>query len=117
MVEIGVVQANWFNSLRPVRRHNRNIFSIFLNMKVCCIISLKSSHRGASNENTQYTIFNIKKKIILNCVKSAAMGSFSKGPKNEFKTAVVNEPSVSEPLKLLYISIYNYSVVNFCAFS
>ena len=32
---------------------------------------------------------------------------FSKGPKNEFETAVVNEPSVFEPLKVY--CIYSYS--------
>ena len=48
--------------------------------------------------DTQYTIFNINKKIALNCPKSAS-GIFSKGLKNEFKTAVENEPSVIEPLK------------------
>ena len=40
--------------------NNRDIFLIFLNMKVCCVVSLESPHRGGSNENTQYTIFNIK---------------------------------------------------------
>ena len=39
-----------------------NIFSIFLNIKVCCMFSLKSPHRGDSNEYTQHTIFNINKK-------------------------------------------------------
>ena len=34
---------------------------IFYNMKVCCVFSLESPHRGDSNENTQYTVFNIKK--------------------------------------------------------
>ena len=34
------------------------------------------SHRGDSNEYTQYTIFNIKKKITLNYPKSAVMGFF-----------------------------------------
>ena len=29
---------------------------------VCCVFSLESPHRGDSNEYTQYTIFNIKKK-------------------------------------------------------
>ena len=78
-------------------------------MKVCCLFSLESPHRGDSNEYTQYTIFNIKKKITLNDSASAAMGFFSKGPKNAFEKAVVNEPSVLEPLKfyctfkLLYI--------------
>ena len=37
------------------------IFSIFFNMKVCCMLSIESPHRGDSNEYTQHTIFNIKK--------------------------------------------------------
>ena len=40
-----------------------DIFSIFFNMKVCCVFSLQSPHRGDSNEYTQnatqYTILNI----------------------------------------------------------
>ena len=76
-----------------------DIFSILFNMKVCCVFSLESPHRGDSNEYIQYSIFNIRKKIILNYPKSAAMGFCSKGLKNEFETAVVNEPSVFEPLK------------------
>ena len=36
------------------------------------MFSLESPHRGNSNEYTQYTIFNIKKKITLSCPKSAA---------------------------------------------
>ena len=58
-------------------------FSIFFNMKVCCVPSLESPHRGDSNEYIQYTIFNRKRKITLNVPKSAVMGS-SKGLKNEF---------------------------------
>ena len=80
-----------------------DIFSILFNMKVCCMCSLESPHRGDSNEYTQYTIFNIKK-ITLNYPKSAAMIFFSKGLKNEFETATVNEPSVFEPLKFYCIS-------------
>ena len=76
-----------------------DIISIFFNMKVCCVFSLESPNRGDSNEYTQYTIFNVKKKIILNYLKSAAMAFCSKGPKDEFETAVVNETSVFEPLK------------------
>ena len=45
------------------------------------------------------SFLNIKKKIILNYPKSATMEFFSKGPKNKFEPAVVNEPSVFEPLK------------------
>ena len=33
------------------------------------------------------------------------MGFCSKGLKNEFETAMVNEPSVFEPLKFYYINI------------
>ena len=62
------------------------------------MFSLESPHRGDSNEYTQYTIFNIKMKITLNYPKSAAMGFCSKGLKNKFETAMVNEPSVFEPL-------------------
>ena len=46
-----------------------DIFSIFFHMKVCCVFSLESPHRGDSNEYTQYTIFQYKKKIILNYPK------------------------------------------------
>ena len=56
-----------------------------------------------SNEYTQYTVFNIKTKITLNYPKSEAKGLFSKGLKNEFETAEVNEPSVFEPLKFYCI--------------
>ena len=42
-----------------------DIFSIFFNMKVCCVFLLESPQRGDSNEYTQHTIFNIKKKITL----------------------------------------------------
>ena len=49
---------------------------IFYNMKVFCVFSLESPHCGESNENTQYTVFNIKKKITLNYPKSAAKGFF-----------------------------------------
>ena len=50
---------------------------IFYNMKICCVFSLESPYCGDSNEYTQYTVFNIKKKITLNYPKSAANGFFS----------------------------------------
>ena len=74
MFETGVVRANECLSLRQVRRHNRDIYFLFLfSIKVCCVFSLESPHRGDSNEYTQYTIINIKRKIALNYPKSAAM--------------------------------------------
>ena len=48
---------------------NRNIFSSFSIMKVCCVVSLESPHRGDSNEYTQYTIFNKKQKPTQNYSK------------------------------------------------
>ena len=50
---------------------------------------------------TQYTIFNLKKKekkMNLNYPKPAARGFFQR-LKNEFERAVVNKPSVFEPLE------------------
>ena len=38
-------------------------------MKAFCVFSLKSPHRGDSNEYTQHAIINIKKKVTLNCPK------------------------------------------------
>ena len=80
-----------------------DIISIFLNMKVCCVFSLESPHRGDSNEYTQYTIFNVKEKIALIYPLSVAMGFCSLGLKNELETAVVNEQSVFEPLRVYCI--------------
>ena len=51
----------------------RDSFSIFFTMMVYCMFLLESPQRGNSNKYSQYTIFNIKKKIILNYPKSAAM--------------------------------------------
>ena len=73
----------------------------------------KPLDQGDSNEYTQYTIFNIKKIIILNYPKSAAMGFFSKGLKNGFETAMVNEPSVFEPLKFYCTLIKSEGALNF----
>ena len=68
-----------------------DIFSILFNMNVCCVFLSESPHRGDSNEYTHYTIFNIQKKITQNYPKSAAMEFCSKGLKDQFETAMVNE--------------------------
>ena len=72
---------------------------IFYNMKVCCVFSLESPHWGDSNKNTQYTVFNIKKENHTRLSQICSQGIFSYGLKNEFETAMVNEPSVFEPMK------------------
>ena len=57
-----------------------------------------------STHNIPFSI--LKKKNTLNypkSPKSTAMGFFSKGLKNKFETAMVNEPLVFEPLKFYCI--------------
>ena len=71
------------------------------------MFSLESPHLGDSNEYTQYTIFYIIKSITRNYPKSTNMRFCPKGIKKEFETAVVNEPSVFEPLKFYCIKSQN----------
>ena len=71
-------------------------------MNACCVFSLEFPHWGNSNEFTQHAIININKKITLNCPKYNNVcnyGIFSLGTQGEFEKAMVNEPSVFEPLK------------------
>ena len=65
---------------------------------------LESPHRSDSIEYTQYTIFNIKNQPKLFWICSYEI--LSKGVKNEFETAVLNEPSVFEPLKVYSIWVF-----------
>ena len=58
---------------------------IFFYKKVYCVFSLESPHRGDSNEYTQYTIFDMKKKNTINYLKSAAMGIFPRGLRTSSK--------------------------------
>ena len=99
VVETGVVRAIKGLLQSQVRRHNRDILSIFFNMKVYCVFSLESPQRGDSNEYTQDTMSQCKKENHPKSSQICNYGICSKGPKNEFETAVVNEPSVFEPLK------------------
>ena len=62
------------------------------------MFSLESPQGGDSNEYTQYTISQYKKENHPKLSQICNYGICSKGPKNEFETAVVNEPSVFEPL-------------------
>ena len=61
------------------------IFSSFSNIKVYCVFSLESPPRGDSNEFTQYTIFNIKKKTTINYPTSAAMEFFPRESRMSLK--------------------------------
>ena len=57
------------------------------------------SHYGDSNEYTQHNIVNTKKKIVLNYIKSVAMGFSRRTQERVRNSPVVKEPSVFEPLK------------------
>ena len=69
------------------------------------MFSLESPHRSDSDEYIKYTIFNINTKNHPTLSQICSYAIFSKGLKNEFETAVVNEPSVFELLKF-YCSRY-----------
>ena len=78
------------------------------------MFSLESRHRGDSNEYTQYTISQYIKE---NHPKLSQICNYRicfKGPKNEFETSVVNEPSVFEPLKFYCILKWGVVVGRWC---
>ena len=50
-------------------------------MKVYCLFSLESPQRGDSNEYTQDTLFNVRKKIIPNYPESATIGFVARDPR------------------------------------
>ena len=63
-------------------------FSIFFKMKVCCVFSLELPHRCDSNEYTQHTIINIKRKspeISQNTIMYAAMIFFVRDSRTSSK--------------------------------
>ena len=78
------------------------------------MFSLESPQRGDSNEYTQYTISQYKNEIHPKLSQICNYGICSMGPKNEFETAMVNEPSVFEPLK--FYCIFKYKTGFFFSF-
>ena len=46
--------------IAPEQWGKKDIFSIFLNMKVYCVFSFEYPHQGDSNEYTRNTIFDIE---------------------------------------------------------
>ena len=63
------------------------------------MFSLESPHRGDSNAH-KTNHFQYAKEYQLKLYQISSYLIFSKGLKNEFETAKVNEPSVFEPLKV-----------------
>ena len=78
---------------------NSDIFPTFFNMKVYCVFTLESPRWGDSKEYIQYTIFQYINEKHPKLSKICSYGIFSKRLKNEFERAMVNKPSVFEPLK------------------
>ena len=72
---------------------------IFYNMKVYCVFT---------SEYTRYTIFQYEKEKHPKLSQICSYGNFSNGLKNEFERAVVNEPSVFEPLKFYCICCFDW---------
>ena len=63
------------------------------------MFSLESPHQSDSTEHTQYNIFNVRKETHPKLSNIWQLCDFSKGLKNKFETAEVNEPLVFKPLK------------------
>ena len=70
------------------------------------MFSLETPHRDDCNEYTRYTIFNKQKKKKLKLSQIFSCWNFSNGLKNEFETAVINDPSVFKPLKFYCLLQY-----------
>ena len=96
--------------ISPEQEANRNIFSIFFNMKVYCVFSLESPHQGDSNEYTQYTSFVIQKKIT---PKSAAMGFLLGTQERVRNNRGKRSISVRTTEVLLYINLHDFLFASF----
>ena len=83
------------------------IFSVFFNIKVVCVFSLESPHRGDSNKYTQYTIFNSKKEIDLNYLKSAAMGFFPR----DSSTSSNSHGKRATSVRVIEVLLYNMRII------
>ena len=78
------------------------------------MFSLESPHRGDYNEYIKCSgLSQYEKENHPKVSQICSCGIFSKGPKNEFETAVVNEPSVFEPLNFYC----RWMTIDFTSFS
>ena len=73
-------------------------FRISLNEGILCVHIRIASSRRFICVHTRYHV-QYEKENHIKLSQICRYGSFSEGLKNEFETAVVNEPSVFEPLK------------------
>ena len=87
MLETGVFRANEVNNSARSGGIIGIFFSIFFNLKLCCVFSLESPHRGDSYEYIQHTSINIIKKIILNYSKHKNVCSYGAFPRDSRSTS------------------------------
>ena len=69
------------------------------------MFSLESPHGGDSKEYTQNTIYNIKKENHSILSQICSYGMFPTDSRTSSKQAVVDKPSVFEPLKFYCIGV------------
>ena len=104
MFEAWVVRANECKSQRQIRRQNSDIVPIFFNMKVYCVFTLESPHRGDSNEFTQYTTFQYEKEKHPKLFQICRYGIFIQGTQDRVrKSRGKRDISVRAIEVLLYI--------------
>ena len=83
------------------------------------MFSLELPHRGDSNENTRYTLFNMNKMNTLNYPKSAAMGFFQ-GTQERIRNSrgkrAINVRAIEVLLFVKYANIFvARNVRSFCS--
>ena len=105
MFEAGVVRA--IEGL--IYSRSGGIIGISCRFKSTLGVLVRIASTSDSNEYTQYTISQYKKENAPKLSQTGNYGIWSKGPKNEFETAVVNGPSLLEPLKI-YCNMYLHSI-------
>ena len=91
-------------------RHIKDIFSHFFQHERILRVLIRIPQRGDSNECTQYTISQYKNENHPKLCQICNYRTCSKGPQNEFETAVVNELSVFELLKFYCTYRINHKV-------
>ena len=95
-------------SVNHSARYSRVIFSIFSNMKVCCVFSLELPHRGNSNE---YTLYHFQYKLENVFVKHYAPNHMP-DPKGEWSLKENNSELhygiCSKVYQFIYTLVCNY---------
>ena len=84
---------------------------MYFNMKVCCVFSLESPHRGDSNEYTQHTISQYEKEISPKLSQICSSMIFQ-GTQERGQNSRGCKLSVFEPLKFYCIGSKDKSLLS-----